>query len=1074
MAKTTAGVDTYAEVSLLDSRLFSKICSSIKTKKIPNIVGIDNRIVESLGAVEVEIVSEERSFKLEFVVIDNLEETVHVPVLLGVDAHKSLGGFTLRFDGETPQVRYGASLVAAVKKDGWIEDTDGWYKRRDDGSWEFRWRWVREPLELIWNGVYMYDRKLKTKESQDMLAEEMKIWLEKGFIIPYNESSMGSVGAILPINPVLQPGKTTAVRPTLDYTNLNQYITSTSDRDHNEVCAESLRKWRRYTGLIVADLSKAYMRVHISPELWKYQTIQWKGENYALTRLGFGLSSAPRALKIILDQVLEGHKVDLYRDDLCVGANSVEERRTARKRLSDALRALEIAGFPSKEPVEVFAGELTQPVNVLGLQVFAGEKGELQWRRKSPLIRPESIKTLREIAGVVGRFAPGNLPVLRWARPYAQLLRSMIGREAGTEWKAPPSAQLQELTTEFIGMMIGDDPAGGCWSTRPPDTNATTSHWTLCCDASQVALGAVLISGREIDPSRVVEDYCWMNTKPRQINVLEAEAVLKGLTEACKHAGPNDSVSIVVDSKTAHSWISKSINGDILRCKSLSGVLLTRRLSIIHDLAKQLGEVTIRWVPSEQNPADEMTRVKATWVTKWKSHLETETPQPSVVGAAMTGGINIHAQIKGWQNEFRGETTQAGGVMVNGMLCRKHGSRKGVYLPVIVAPFLRPYLERRHVELGHQGRVGLWKSVREEASFPEGKLAEEIANVLEACDVCNMRRPTQYESLSGTAWGRYPWEEVFMDCLTLPSETLKGVIIAICSFSRFVEAKPVESFSAKTVIEFLEELRPRFGQPKVLRVDHGREFDNFALKQWCDTHGTQQQFSSVANPRSQGVVERFNRTLLEILRSMMAVEVRPWQEVLTKAIAIYNGRGHTALNGNTPREVFLGRKEIRAAEQIEESDRDEPKEWIDLYRPLEMEHVDTFWDPKFEKGQEVHTRAQKPKDQLDWTPARVLEIGTNRAYTIETATGAVKVVHESNLKPRLSDMSQESSEEYHSSEEQPHVDSNEEPHVASSQKNFENDISGRNEISQPRDGNTEGTDLRRSKRKPKPMVRFDL
>ena len=33
-----------------------------------------------------------------------------------------------------------------------------------------------------------------------------------------------------------------------------------------------------------------------------------------------------------------------------------------------------------------------------------------------------------------------------------------------------------------------------------------------------------------------------------------------------------------------------------------------------------------------------------------------------------------------------------------------------------------------------------------------------------------------------------------MDCLTLPSETLKGVIVAIDSFSRFVEAKSVESF----------------------------------------------------------------------------------------------------------------------------------------------------------------------------------------------------------------------------------------------------------------------------------------
>lgn len=67
-------------------------------------------------------------------------------------------------------------------------------------------------------------------------------------------------------------------------------------------------------------------------------------------------------------------------------------------------------------------------------------------------------------------------------------------------------------------------------------------------------------------------------------------------------------------------------------------------------------------------------------------------------------------------------------------------------------------------------RVGLLKSVREEASFPEGKLAEEIANVLDACDARNMRRPPQCESSSGTARGRYPWKEVFVDCFTLQSE----------------------------------------------------------------------------------------------------------------------------------------------------------------------------------------------------------------------------------------------------------------------------------------------------------------
>ena len=87
-----------------------------------------------------------------------------------------------------------------------------------------------------------------------------------------------------------------------------------------------------------------------------------------------------------------------------------------------------------------------------------------------------------------------------------------------------------------------------------------------------------------------------------------------------------------------------------------------------------------------------------------------------------------------------------------------------------------------------------------------------------------------------------------------------------------------------------------------------------------------------------------------------------------------------------------------------------PNEWIDLYRSLEMEHLDTSWCPKFEKERELHAKAHEPKDQLDWTTAIVLEIGTNIAYTIVTPTGAVKEVHMSNLNPKMTVIPQESSE----------------------------------------------------------------
>lgn len=183
------------------------------------------------------------------------------------------------------------------------------------------------------------------------------------------------------------------------------------------------------------------------------------------------------------------------------------------------------AGFPAKETLAIFPGEVSKPVQILGLEVYGGENGVLMWRRKTPVKPPAALKSLRDLAGCVGKMAPANLPILKWLRPYAQILRSMIGREAGTKWSADPSESLISLTSEFSSMVLQDDPAGGRWGTRlNPDG---PNRWTLCCDASQIAMGAVLIAGASVDTANTVADFCWLNTKPRQINILEAEAVVR-------------------------------------------------------------------------------------------------------------------------------------------------------------------------------------------------------------------------------------------------------------------------------------------------------------------------------------------------------------------------------------------------------------------------------------------------------------------------------------------------------------------------------------------------------------------
>lgn len=68
---------------------------------------------------------------------------------------------------------------------------------------------------------------------------------------------------------------------------LNTYINIfTADLD---ACAERLWEWcRQKENVLVIDLAKAYLQIRIHDSLWAYQTLIYKGQQFCLTRLGFG------------------------------------------------------------------------------------------------------------------------------------------------------------------------------------------------------------------------------------------------------------------------------------------------------------------------------------------------------------------------------------------------------------------------------------------------------------------------------------------------------------------------------------------------------------------------------------------------------------------------------------------------------------------------------------------------------------------------------------------------------------------------------------------------------------------
>ncbi|GJS98088.1 retrovirus-related pol polyprotein from transposon TNT 1-94 [Tanacetum coccineum] len=97
-----------------------------------------------------------------------------------------------------------------------------------------------------------------------------------------------------------------------------------------------------------------------------------------------------------------------------------------------------------------------------------------------------------------------------------------------------------------------------------------------------------------------------------------------------------------------------------------------------------------------------------------------------------------------------------------------------------------------------------------------------------------------------------------------------------------------------------------------IRTDHGREFDNeVQFGNYCVSNGITHNFSTPRTPQSNRVVERKNRTLQEMSRTMLneqSVSQKFWCNAVDTSTYILNRILIRPILGTTPYEILRGRK----------------------------------------------------------------------------------------------------------------------------------------------------------------------
>ncbi len=87
--------------------------------------------------------------------------------------------------------------------------------------------------------------------------------------------------------------------------------------------------------------------------------------------------------------------------------------------------------------------------------------------------------------------------------------------------------------------------------------------------------------------------------------------------------------------------------------------------------------------------------------------------------------------------------------------------------------------------------------------------------------------------------------------------------------------------------------------------DNGAEFRNAVVAEICSQFGISQTFTAAYHPASNGVVERANRKILEVLRLIVSDLLDNWEDWLPQIAASINSSVNDS-TGKSPPYILFG------------------------------------------------------------------------------------------------------------------------------------------------------------------------
>ncbi|GJW12161.1 reverse transcriptase domain-containing protein [Tanacetum coccineum] len=444
---------------------------------------------------------------------------------------------------------------------------------------------------------------------------------------------------------------------------------------------------------------------------------------------------------------------------------------------------------------------------------------------------------------------------------------------------------------QILADFIVERPEDNSEDTLMEDEEELPDPWTLFTDGSSCAdgSGAGLIL---INPEGMEFTYALRFRFDATNNEAEYEALIAGLKIAEQMGVQN--LQENVDSRL----VANQVNGTYVAKEND----MIRYLEKVKTLTGSFKVFSIKQVPrSENKKADALSKIASTSFAHLSKQVLVEELKEKSINTAKVLAV-VEEEGDTWMTPIfkylsdgtlPAEGKKARAVkrkswrfsIINGILYKK--SFLGPWLRC-VGPLQANYVLREI----HEGSCSMHAGTRSVVAkalwigYYWPTMHEDSRKLIQACQDCQVhkpipRNPQQKLSPITSPWPFYKWGiDIAGPFLKGPGK-VKFLIVAIDYFTKWIEAKPVETITGSQIKKFVwDNFVSRFGLPGEIISDNGKQFQDNPFKDWCEKLCIRQHFASIKHPQTNGLVERANRSLGEGIKAKLDERRKNWMKEL--------------------------------------------------------------------------------------------------------------------------------------------------------------------------------------------------